>query len=260
MKAIADSLAPGIGHTVSVLLDEATGPYAISGVKENPCRTIPCAIWPSRFRAVPFGDGERVASRWTIVFAPTRRSRPSVTPRAVAVGCVPAGCGRASRRDARPGGVTDRSELPVTVVVRVADPAPGVLLPQFDQPCGEVAGKEQVAEQLSARRALGGSDEPAKQGQIVRAPRASHARVALAVEVTRYLADGVRIARRDEYVGHDAALPIAGALTTVDRHLVDRRQRLDIVHRRIDEQTLGGMRRANFVWQDAERTFDVDLV
>jgi hypothetical protein len=64
---------------------------------------------------------------------------------------LPAGCRPASGRDAIPGALTERSELPGAVVVSVGDPVAGVLLPEFDQLRGEVAGEEEVAEQLPAR-------------------------------------------------------------------------------------------------------------
>jgi hypothetical protein len=60
----------------------------------------------------------------------------------------------------------ERPVLPGPGVVRLVDPALGVFLSQFQQARRELAGEEQVAEELAPARVSAGADQPAEQVEI----------------------------------------------------------------------------------------------
>jgi hypothetical protein len=60
----------------------------------------------------------------------------------------------------------ERPVLPGPGVVRLVDPALGVFLSQFQQARRELAGEEQVAEELAPGRVSPGADQPAEQVEI----------------------------------------------------------------------------------------------
>src|SRR5437764_9085241 len=129
--------------------------------------------------------------------------------------------------------------LPRAVSVAVLDPAPRVFLPQLEQLLCELAGEEQVAEELAAGRVSRGPGETAEEEEVTRPAEPSQAGVALPVDLARDLADPVRRARCDEDVGDEAALAVRAHFEAARRQrLVDRRERLDVVNERVHEQAL----------------------
>jgi hypothetical protein len=100
--------------------------------------------------------------------------------------------------------------LPQAGIVSRLEPALAIAPAERDQLIEELAGEEQVAEQLAVDRAALGVDDPAQQRRVGAAHEAGDAGVVALLDIAREVSDLQAIARRDDEDSAEIVMPEEG--------------------------------------------------
>src|SRR5438477_2146433 len=137
---------------------------------------------------------------WTVS---TRSSRPGPP----STRSTPAGATRRSRLPPCAGdeplgrASAERPQLPATLLVGAAQPAPRIAATEIDQSLDELLGEHQVTQELAAVRPAAGVQQAAERREVGRAQQRKRRAVMATVDLCRHAADLVRYFGCDLPVG-----------------------------------------------------------